>query len=299
MRKQGRAGSVASHRRWRLKGSPVPALSPYWEAEAPRRSLSPGMRGGDTGKGSRLASPTPSCRFRVPTCTPYPTVNPPSPYASEYLDCQTRLKDLQQAFSVALQEKSALKSSISRPVKAWKEASSGSIPQFAGADRAEIATLSGELEEMYALLSSSHATIGALQEKHRVLAENLHTAQRELGVQRYQSELRASTSEVKGSLVLSTQLEEVLAKRSTDLHSLSLAIRSLRQEKAAFEAAVSNLDLEKQTLAKKVADLQRISSPEVANLAENYRQLALANGKCRLNEEKIRALEEFVKRNRA
>lgn len=290
---------MASHRRWRLKGSPVPALSPYWEAEGPRRSLSPSARGTDTAKVGRIASPTPSCRFRAPTCTPNPSQNPTSPYETEYLDCQVRLKALQQAFSAALQEKSALKSSANKPGKAWKEASSGSIAQNAGLDRAEIATLSSELEEMYVLLSSSHTTIRTLQEKHRVLAENLHTAQRELGVQRYQSELRASTSEVKGSLVLFTQLEEVLTKRTADLRSLSLVIRSLHQEKAAFEAAVANLNLENQTLAKKMADLQLTSAPDVTNLAENHRQLALATGKYQLNEEKIRALEEFIKRNRA
>lgn len=250
-----------------------------------------------------MASPTPSHRFRVPTCSPSLspncTIDPSAPYQTEYLDCQVQLKDLKQAFSVALQEKLALKSSINRPVKAWKEKSSGSIAQLAGFDRTEIQGLSSELEELYGLLSSSHATIGRLQGKHHALAASLHQVQRELGIFRYQSELYASTTEVKGSLVPFTQIEEVLSKRTDDLHLNSQVIHSLRQDKVSVESTISSLEIEREALAQKLHDLQRISTPERANLAENYRQLALVAGRYRLNEEKISALEEFIKRNRA
>ena len=299
MRKQGRNGSVTGPRKWRLRGTPVPSLSPYWEVEVgPRRSLSPTSKAGDSGKPRRMGSPTGMRRFRVPAVTPAITSNPKlsEAFESEYEDCQARLSALQQAYTETMKERTLLLSLGSRPTKVWTNPSTESIAvPVSLADRSEVHSLSNEQEDLHAWLPSCHSSIRTLQEKHRSLACNLHNVLREIGVMKYQSELRASTSEVKGTLVLLTQLGEVISKRSEDLNSLSMQLRSLHRDKTVVNSAIINFEHEKEALVEKVANLQRNAGTERLNLAENCRQIAELTAKFRQNEEKIRALEEFIK----
>ena len=204
------------------------------------------------------------------------------------------MTDLQQAYSQVMQEKLTLLTSLSRPVKAWKDLSSGSIQNGSGSERfGDWKEIADEVEELYALLSSSHTSINHLQRKFKDLAHKVFLVQSELGVLRYQNELHEATKEVKGTLVADIQLDEVVGKRTEDLNELVESIGEMKKKKGSVEEAVRMLERENVALAATVKESQA-RSPELVSMSEAYHQLALVSAKLKQSEEKVRSFEDYI-----
>ena len=201
----------ASHsvvrRRLKTRLSPLPGPSPYLD-ELQRRSLSPTLRKAERTKRKKPQKTVPPTGLKT---MPVREFSPESEVlmtsfrreklTTDYSECTEKLKYLRQAYSNVMRENLSLLSSFSRPSNGWKDVSSSY--QHASLST-ELHDLSDEQEQLYSLLSSSHHSLSLLLNKHRLLAHNLVQVQRDLGLLRYQQELKQASTAVKATLVTPT-----------------------------------------------------------------------------------------------
>ena len=153
----------------------------------------------------------------------------------------------------------------------------------------DLPTLSNEIEDLYSLLSSSHASLAVLGKRKEQVADEVGRLRQEAGVMRYSLELTANTKVVKGGL-----LKEAVAKQLVQRAALCTEVGSLQLECDSLSQEIESLEEANMTLASTCGTLETRGQTDSLHLANLCQSLCVTTALLLYSQAQVSAWEEFI-----
>ena len=150
-------------------------------------------------------------------------------------------------------------------------------------------SLSCELEDLYALLSTAHMSINTLKTQEKELISTYSGLKKSLGMLKYQLELSSNTSQVKANL-----LTEAIQNRASEYSVLHRDLLQVHSECTQIDEEVTELEGNNEKLCLVAQGWEEKTEGSRRELADLYGKLSVVNGLLEKTEERLAACQAFI-----
>jgi hypothetical protein len=154
-----------------------------------------------------------------------------------------------------------------------------------------------EIEELYEIAAESHKAVQEMLEKCGKVHQEFAEIKKQANHLKFTQDLQDYTKTVKINLVRGKKLQETLNKKVEEIKLMTRDKKRVEIALKETEAAKREAESDIRVKDAKLKSIETAADPEIANAADLYYKLALANANLAISEKKAAKYERYIQTN--